>query len=89
MRLGHVFLVGRTMSGGVFCGVCDLIMILGSLSANGWCCVPVLLVVWHMASSTIACWSLSGAGSYCWDGDLWERFGCLILCGARRSLVVQ
>ena len=32
-------------SGGVFWGVCDL-MILGSLSANGWGCVLVLLVVW-------------------------------------------
>ena len=40
-----VFLVGRTMSSGVFWGVYDLIMILGSLSANGWGCVPVLLVV--------------------------------------------
>ena len=48
---------------GVFWGVCDLIMILGSLSANGWGCVPVLLVVWHRVSSTVACWSLSGAGS--------------------------
>ena len=63
MSLDLVFLVGRTASGGVFWGVCDLIMILGSLSANGWCCVPVLLVVWHSLSSTVACWSLSGAGS--------------------------
>ena len=63
MRLDLVFLVGRTMSGGVFWGVCDLIMILGSLSANGWGCVPVLLVVWHGVSSTVACRSLSGAGS--------------------------
>ena len=47
MRLDLVFLVGRTVSGGVFWGVCDLIMILGSLSANGWDCVPVLLVVCH------------------------------------------
>ena len=62
-RLDHVFLVGRTVSGGVFWGVCDLIMILGSLSANGWGCVPVLLVVWHRVSSTVACSSLSGAGS--------------------------
>ena len=53
---------GRTASGDVFWGVCDLIMILGSLSANGWGCVPVLLVVWHVVSSTVACWSLSGAG---------------------------
>ena len=46
-----------------FGGVCDLIMILSSLSANGWGCVPVLLVVWHRVSSTVACSSLSGAGS--------------------------
>ena len=54
---------GRTASCGVFWGVCDLIMIFGSLSANGWGCVPVLLVVWHRTSSTIACWLLSAAGS--------------------------
>ena len=54
---------GRTASGGVFWVVCELIMILGSLSANEWGCVPVLLVVWHGVSSTGGCWSLSGAGS--------------------------
>ena len=63
MKLGLVFLVGRTASGRVFWGVCDLIMILGSLSADGWGCVPVLLVVWHRVFSTVACWSLSEAGS--------------------------
>ena len=63
MRLDLVFLVGRTASSGVFWGVCGFIMILGSLSANGWGCVPVLLVVWHAESSTVAWWSLSGAGS--------------------------
>ena len=62
MRLHLVFLVGRSVSGGVFWGVCDII-ILGSLSANGWGCVPVLLVVWPKVSSTVACWSFSGAGS--------------------------
>ena len=31
---------GRATSGGGFWGVCGLIMILGSLSANGWGCVP-------------------------------------------------
>ena len=62
MRLDLVFLVGRSTSDGVFCGVCDLIMILGSFSANGCGCVPFLLVVWHRVSSTGACWSLSGAG---------------------------
>ena len=63
VRLDLVFLVGRTASGGVFCGVCDLIMILGRLSANGWGHVPVLLVVCYRVFSTVACWLLSGAGS--------------------------
>ena len=62
MSLDLVFLVGWTVSGGVFWGVCELSMTLGSLSANGWCCVPVLLA-WHGVTSTGACWSLSGAGS--------------------------
>ena len=63
MRLDLVFLVGSTGSSRVFWGVCGLIMILGSLSANGWGCIPVLLVVWHRVSGTVACWSLGGAGS--------------------------
>ena len=63
MRLDLVFLVGRNVSSGLFWGVCDLIMTLGSLSANGWGCVPVFLVVWHRVSSTVACWWFSGAGS--------------------------
>ena len=63
IRLDLTFLVGRTAFGGVFWGVCELIMILGRLSANGWGCVPVLLVVWYGVSSTVACWSLSGAWS--------------------------
>ena len=60
IRLDIVFLVGRTITSGVFWSVCDLIMILSSLCANVWGCVPVLLVVWHRVSSTVACWSLSG-----------------------------
>ena len=48
----------------LFWRVCGLIMILGRLSANGWGCVLVLLVVWHRVSSTVACWSLSGARSW-------------------------
>ena len=63
MRLDLVFLVGKTTSSGVFWGVCGFIMILGSLPADVWYCVPVFLVVWHGVSSTGACWSLSGAGS--------------------------
>ena len=63
MRLDLVFLVGRTASGGVFWGVCGLIMILGNPSANVLGCVPVLLVFWHRVSSTVTCWLLSGAVS--------------------------
>ena len=64
MSLDLVFLVGRSTSGGVFWGVCGLIIGLGSLCANGWGCVPVLLVVLHWMSCTVACWLLSGAGSW-------------------------
>ena len=64
MTLDLVFLVGNPTFDGVFLGVCGLIMILGSLCANGWGCVPVLLVVWHRVSCTVAYWSLSGAGSW-------------------------
>ena len=63
MRLDLVFLVGTSMSGGVFWAVCGLIIILSSLSATGSGCVLVLPVVWHRVSSTVACWSLSEAGS--------------------------
>ena len=60
--LDLVFLGGKATSSGVFWGVCELSMILGSLSANGLCCVPVLLVVWHGASGPGACWPLGAAG---------------------------
>ena len=70
--LNLVFLVGSTTSGGVFLGVCELSMILGSHSANGWGCVPVLLVDWHGASSTGACWPLS----WSWVSALrWRSLG--------------
>ena len=61
--LDLVSLMGRTASGGVFWCVCELSMILGKLSAKGWGYVPVLLAVWHGASSTDTCWPLGGAGS--------------------------
>ena len=51
------------MSSCVFGGVCELSMILGSLSADWWGCVPFLLLFWHGVSSSGACWLLSGAGS--------------------------
>ena len=62
-RTDACVLVGRAASSGVFWGVCELSMILGSLSAKVWGCVPVLLVVWHGVSITGACWPLGGAGS--------------------------
>ena len=43
--LDLVFLVSRTASGHVFWRVCELSMILGSLSANEWGCVLGWLVV--------------------------------------------
>ena len=61
-EVGSCLSVGRTASSCVFCGVCEFIMILGSLSANGWGCAPALLVVWHGVSSTGVCWPLGGAG---------------------------
>ena len=53
--LDLVSLAGRAASGSVFWGVCELSMILGRLSANGWGFVPVLLVVWHGVHRTEAC----------------------------------
>ena len=61
--LDLVFLVGIAMFGVVFWCVCELSMILDSLCANEWGCVPFLLVVWHGASSAGAFWLLGGAGS--------------------------
>ena len=49
--LDLVFLVGRALSSGGFGGVCERSMNLGSLSANGWGCFPILLVVWHGVST--------------------------------------
>ena len=62
IELDLVPLMGRGTSVGVFWGVRELSMTLGSLSANGWGCVTLLLVVWHEVSSTGACWPFGGAG---------------------------
>ena len=43
--------------------ICELSMIFGILSAKGWGCVHVLLVIWHGVSCSGDCWSFSGAGS--------------------------
>ena len=61
--LDLVLLVCKAASGGVFWSICELNMPLGSLSVNGCGCAPILLVVWHGASNTGACWPLGGAGS--------------------------
>ena len=53
-------LMGSAASGGVFWGVYGFSMSLGSLSADGWVCVPVLLVVWCGTFSTGACRQLGG-----------------------------
>ena len=62
--------VGSFLSGGLvhvwwcFWGCLLPYMILGSLCANGWGCVPVLLVVCHRVFCTVACWSLNEAESW-------------------------
>ena len=48
-----------------FGGVCELSMTLGSLSIDGWGCVPVLLAVWCEVFSTGPSRQLCGAGSWC------------------------
>ena len=43
-------------------GCLEIIMILGSLSANEWFCVPVLLVVWPKVSNNVVWLLLSETG---------------------------
>ena len=52
VELSLLPLMSRAISGGVFWGVCELSMTLGSLCADGLFCVPVLFVIWCEASST-------------------------------------
>ena len=54
MRLDLFFLVGRIAYGGVFWGVCELSMILGSLSANGWGFVLASCLAWGVPSLELA-----------------------------------
>ena len=73
--LDVVLLVGWAASGGVFWGICELNMTLDNLSVNGWCCVPVLLVV----SWGIQHWSLLDIG-WSWVLTLkWRSLGELLL----------
>ena len=59
MELGLVPLVGRAMLWDMFWSDCELSMTLGSLSADGWGSVPVLLVVWP---EVFQHWSLQALG---------------------------
>ena len=87
--LDLVPLMGRATSSGVFWGVCELSTTLGSLSANGWVCVCLLLVVRHEASSTGVCRQLGGIGTWSRDGDSWESSHRLMFPEAGNSLAVQ
>ena len=49
VELGLVLLLGRTMSRSVLRGCFELSTALGTLSADGWGCVPILMVVWPEA----------------------------------------
>jgi len=60
VELGLVPLVGRAISEGVFIsGSCLFRTTLSRLSADGWGCVPTLLVVWPEKSQH---WSLQVVG---------------------------
>ena len=50
VKLGLVSLMGRAQSMGVFRGSCVFRITLGRLSADGWGCLPTLLVVVPEAS---------------------------------------
>ena len=63
VELNLIPLMISAASSSLFFAVCEPSMALGSLSANGWGCVTVLLVVWHELSSTGACWPFGGARS--------------------------
>ena len=51
LELSLFSLKGRAASDGVFCGVCEPSITLSILFADGWCCIPVNLIVWHEVSS--------------------------------------
>ena len=63
VELDLLSLMGRATSGGVFWGVCGLSTTLDSLSADGWVCVPFVLVALHGVFSTGAYRQLGGTGS--------------------------
>ena len=56
---------------------------------DGWGYIPVLLVVWPLASSTAVCRQLGRARSWCREEDLQEASLQLIFPGVWGSLLVQ
>ena len=63
MELDLVSLKGSAMSSSMFWGLYRFGMALGSLSANGQGCVPVLLQVWCEGTRTGPCLPWGGAWS--------------------------
>ena len=75
VELCVVPLVDRATSRGVFRSGCELSTTLGSLSADGWGCVPPLLVVWPEASQH---WSLQAVGWSQVSVPKWPPLGQLV-----------
>ena len=75
LELGLIPLVGRVMSRRVFIGGSWLRMTLGSLSVDGWGCVPTLLVVWPEVSWH---WSLQAIGWGSVSVPKWQLSGELM-----------
>ena len=63
MELGLILLVSRGVSRGVFIDGCELIMALGTLSANEWVCVLTLLPNAAISASTMAAAAKGGRRS--------------------------
>ena len=89
VELALVSLKVDAAASGVFWGVCGLGMALRSLCVNRQCCLPILLMIWHVSSSPGSLLPLSGARPWCCDGGLWEASHQLTFHGAGSSLVVQ
>ena len=62
--------MGRTVSREIFKGNCGLTKTLNSLPADGWGCVPALLVVWPEESLYGAFELLKGPSLWCQNGGL-------------------
>ena len=88
VELSLVPLGGRSMSRGAFWGSCELSKTLGSLSVDGCCCVPVLLLVWPEEFRHWSLRFLGGDGSCCQNGDIQESSHQLIFPGVSATCVL-